>query len=112
MAPRQVARLLMLELANPKVPQDVFRSSLSTLDLQTSKGVLYVLSAQRAMSLTREEEPPMSDRPSLSFAQVQAAMKAMIEKATQTPEEPVAMAIVDDTGNPRRLCQDGQPPAV
>src|SRR5919202_2689227 len=41
----------------------------------------------------------MSDRPSLNFAQVQAAMKAMIEKATQTSEEPVAMAIVDDTGN-------------
>ena len=41
----------------------------------------------------------MPDRPSLSFAQVQAAMQAMFGKATQTPEEPVAMAIVDDTGN-------------
>src|ERR671914_1580604 len=45
------------------------------------------------------EERPMPDRPSLSFVQVQAAMKAMIEKAMQTPDEPVAMAIVDDTGN-------------
>ena len=41
----------------------------------------------------------MQDRLSLSFAQAQAAMKAMIDRAMQTPEEPVAMAIVDDTGN-------------
>ena len=41
----------------------------------------------------------MLDRLALSFAQVQAAMKAMIDQAMQTPEEPVAMAIVDDTGN-------------
>ena len=41
----------------------------------------------------------MPDRSSLSFAQVQSAMRAMIDKAMQTPDEPVAMAIVDDTGN-------------
>jgi glc operon protein GlcG len=41
----------------------------------------------------------MPDTLSLSFTQVQAAMKAMIDKAMQTPDEPVAMAIVDDTGN-------------
>jgi glc operon protein GlcG len=41
----------------------------------------------------------MPNSPSLSFAQFQAAMKAMIDQAMQTPEEPVAMAIVDDTGN-------------
>jgi glc operon protein GlcG len=41
----------------------------------------------------------MPDRLSLSFAQAQAAMKAMIDQAMRTPEEPVAMAIVDDTGN-------------
>ena len=41
----------------------------------------------------------MADKPFLSFEQVQAAMKAMIDKAMQTPGEPVAMAIVDDTGN-------------
>jgi glc operon protein GlcG len=41
----------------------------------------------------------MLDRRSLSFAQVQAAMQAMIDKAMQAPDEPVAMAIVDDTGN-------------
>ena len=41
----------------------------------------------------------MADKPFLSFDQVQAAMKAMIDKAMQTPDEPVAMAIVDDTGN-------------
>ena len=41
----------------------------------------------------------MPDRPSLSFTQIQAAMQAMIEQAMQLPEEPVAMAIVDPTGN-------------
>ncbi len=41
----------------------------------------------------------MPENPYLSFAQVQAAMKAMIDKAMQTPNEPVAMAVVDDTGN-------------
>ena len=41
----------------------------------------------------------MPDRPCLSFTQIQAAMQAMIEKAMQLPEEPVAMAIVDPTGN-------------
>jgi glc operon protein GlcG len=41
----------------------------------------------------------MPERPSLSFTQIQAAMQAMIEKAMQLPEEPVAMAIVDATGN-------------
>jgi glc operon protein GlcG len=41
----------------------------------------------------------MPAQSALSFTQVQAAMKAMIDKAMQTPEEPVAMAIVDDTGN-------------
>jgi glc operon protein GlcG len=51
------------------------------------------------MLMTLEEDRPMPDRLSLSFAQAQAAMKAMIDQAIQTPEEPVAMAIVDDTGN-------------
>jgi uncharacterized protein GlcG (DUF336 family) len=41
----------------------------------------------------------MPERRSVSFAQVQAAMQAMIDKAMQTADEPVAMAIVDDTGN-------------
>jgi uncharacterized protein GlcG (DUF336 family) len=41
----------------------------------------------------------MPERPHLSFAQIQAAMQAMIERAMQFPEEPVAMAIVDATGN-------------
>ena len=41
----------------------------------------------------------MADKPFLSFEQVRAAMSAMIEKAMQPPAEPVAMAIVDDTGN-------------
>jgi len=35
----------------------------------------------------------------LSLDQTQKAMQAMIEKATQEPDRPVAMAIVDDAGN-------------
>ncbi len=34
-----------------------------------------------------------------SFQQVQAAMKAMIDKGMQLPNEPIAMAIVDSAGN-------------
>ncbi len=41
----------------------------------------------------------MSTKPVISFAQSQAAMAAMIEKAMQTPDQPVAIAIVDDAGN-------------
>ena len=40
----------------------------------------------------------MYNRPSLSLAQVQSAMKAMIDHASQNPETPVTMAIVDDAG--------------
>ncbi len=35
----------------------------------------------------------------LKSAQVQAAIKAMMDKAMQAPNEPVAMAIVDAAGN-------------
>ena len=35
----------------------------------------------------------------LALEQVQAAMKAMMDKAMEKPNEPVAMAIVDGTGN-------------
>ena len=41
----------------------------------------------------------MPEKPSLGFEQVMEAMRAMIETAIQLPDEPVAMAIVDDTGN-------------
>ena len=37
--------------------------------------------------------------PALKLEQVQAAMAAMMRKAQETPEAPVAMAIVDATGN-------------
>ena len=37
----------------------------------------------------------------LNASQIMAAMDAIIEKAFQTPDEPVAVAIVDDTGNLR-----------
>ncbi len=40
----------------------------------------------------------MAEKPSLSFEQVRAAMSAMIAKAMELPDEPVAMAIMDDTG--------------
>jgi len=35
----------------------------------------------------------------LKMDQVQAAMKAMMDKAMETPKEPIAMCIVDATGN-------------
>src|SRR5918998_5760184 len=41
----------------------------------------------------------MPEKSPLTFAQTQAAMKAMIDKAMQTPDEPIAMCIVDATGN-------------
>ena len=37
--------------------------------------------------------------PMIKMAQVQEAMKAMMDKAMLTPSEPVAMAIVDAAGN-------------
>ena len=37
--------------------------------------------------------------PEPTFDQVKSAMRAMIAKAEETPNEPVAMAIVDPTGN-------------
>ena len=37
--------------------------------------------------------------PQLKQAQIQAAMKAMMDQAMEKPNEPVAMAIVDATGN-------------
>lgn len=41
----------------------------------------------------------MQQRPYISLAQVQAAMSAMLKKALQQPNRPVAIAIVDDSGN-------------
>ena len=46
-----------------------------------------------------EEVPAMADRPFISMAQAQAAMNAMIAKANELPDEPVAMCILDDSGN-------------
>ena len=40
----------------------------------------------------------MPAKPALPFDQVQTAMQAMIKKAMETPEQPIAMAIVDATG--------------
>ena len=37
--------------------------------------------------------------PALKLEQVQAAMKAMMDKAMETPADPVAMAIADAAGN-------------
>jgi len=44
---------------------------------------------------------------SLSFDQIQAAMNAMIEKARQTPDDVVAIAITDSTGNLLAYAQTG-----
>src|SRR2546430_14533896 len=41
----------------------------------------------------------MYNKPMLSLDQVQRAVAAMLEKATQQPNQPVAIAIVDDGGN-------------
>ena len=41
----------------------------------------------------------MYNKPMLSIDQVQRAMAAMLEKALQKPEQPVAIAVVDDIGN-------------
>ena len=49
----------------------------------------------------------MPDKPPLPFAQVQAAMDAMTGKAMQTPDQVVAIAIVDSTGNLLAYAQTG-----
>jgi len=41
----------------------------------------------------------MPDKSPLLFVQVQAAMAAMIDKALKSPDQFVAIAIVDDAGN-------------
>ncbi len=46
-----------------------------------------------------EEVLVMADRPFITMAQAQAAMNAMIAKANETPDAPVAMCILDDSGN-------------
>jgi len=41
----------------------------------------------------------MAAKPTLTLAQTQAAMQAMLTKALALPNEPVALAIVDDAGH-------------
>src|SRR2546421_12978592 len=41
----------------------------------------------------------MYQKPLLSLDQIPRAMDAMLDKATQEPNRPVAIAIVDDAGN-------------
>ena len=41
----------------------------------------------------------MASKPFLSFEQTQAAMNAMVAKANETPDQGVAITIVDDSGN-------------
>jgi len=45
-----------------------------------------------------EEEDLAGQRPFITREQAQAAMSAMLSKATQQPHRPVAIAIVDDAG--------------
>lgn len=49
----------------------------------------------------------MSDKSALPFVKVQAAMKAMTDKAMQTPDDVVAIAIADSTGNLLAYAQTG-----
>jgi len=49
----------------------------------------------------------MPDKSPLPFAKVQAAMNAMTEKAQQTPDQVVAIAIADSTGNLLAYAQTG-----
>jgi len=76
-------------------------SSKKGLDSLTLSRALWCRAIQdtQSLALTSQEELPMPERPSLSLTQIQAAMQAMMNQATQLPEEPVAMAIVDATGN-------------
>ncbi len=41
----------------------------------------------------------MAEGPVLAFTQIMAAMRAMTDKAMETPDQPVAMAVVDAAGN-------------
>ena len=41
----------------------------------------------------------MYDRPTLGLGQVQAAMAAMLGEASKQPDQPIAIAIVDETGD-------------
>ena len=49
----------------------------------------------------------MADPSPLTFAKVQAAMNAMTAKALQTPDDVVAIAIADSTGNLLAYAQTG-----
>lgn len=49
----------------------------------------------------------MPDKSPLPFVKVQAAMNAMTEKALKTPDDVVAIAIVDGTGNLLAYAQTG-----
>lgn len=49
----------------------------------------------------------MSDTSVLPIARIRAAMDAMTDKALQTPDDVVAMAIVDSTGNLLAYAQTG-----
>ena len=49
----------------------------------------------------------MSDHSSLLIARVHAAMQAMTDKALQNPDDVVAIAIVDGTGNLLAYAQTG-----
>lgn len=49
----------------------------------------------------------MPDHTPLSFARIQAAMKAMTDQALQTPDQVVAIAIADSTGHLLAYAQTG-----
>jgi uncharacterized protein GlcG (DUF336 family) len=49
----------------------------------------------------------MPDHTPLSFEKIQAAMKAMTDKARETPDDVVAIAIADSSGNLLAYAQTG-----
>src|SRR6266704_2261730 len=63
-------------------------------------GVLLLSAAGRATTMRhRTGGGGMYQKPLLSLDQTRRAMDAMLDKATQEPNRPVAIAIVDDAGN-------------
>src|SRR5256885_3446123 len=68
--------------------------------LEAPPGVLQLWAAGRATTmLHRTGGGGMYQKPLLSLDQTPRAMDAMLDKAIQEPNRPVAIAIVDDAGN-------------
>lgn len=62
-------------------------------------GILYVAYGRFPRGPAPREDRCMYNKPMLSLDQVQRAMAAMLEQAMQRPDQPLAIAIVDDVGS-------------